>query len=619
MGIVKKTLLGKELVFTEEMDLFNSIRKKYILLSKEARQKAEEEYNGKITGYSEYRSYMKSIMDELFEQYLTVGVHDIIGYDIYDIDEVVLREEFEKDFGCTYREEIDHIVGQLAQIDVEQAVLDEERKEAIEDARLVDGALVSGNAIDVIGSKLGMTLMNAVAKGGTALVTGGVRALEKKGAEKDRIAIFENPYTKEKLLDGIELDVYLLHRVVARLINERTGKEYFYYASAENIDCFEPVCRNILHGNFKDAEQPNLEREQIHNVIMMNPYELRVYCYIMEENGGITAELRELLEYLYVDKASMADSYLEWHYNLSDYTTYESILEFEKVVLAEMEQFGVSKCNYYEALVERREVLYKERRTFHGRVYDTIEERDDMEKQFNEFMDVVLDEMSLDELLEKYDSSYDESLHVNNQEDARAMIMTYIRMKTEDFKSSDEVMPYIAYAQQKKIEHKLETSELVTVFEDKRKALAVKEKIGAIIAMIKGKLRTLAWAIKERSKGLVEKLPIGKKKGKKKEIIEDSVVQEVSDVTLEQEPEEEKTELQEDTVLQKEVKEETPQKQPEGEEETVSVKQSEIQQQPVVVEPQQEIREAPATKVCPQCGATVKATGKFCAKCGYRF
>ena len=90
MGVTKKALLGKELIFTEEMDLFNSLRKKYILLSKEARQKAEEEYDGKITGYSEYRSYTKSIMDELFEQYLTVGVHDIIGYDINDIDEVVL-------------------------------------------------------------------------------------------------------------------------------------------------------------------------------------------------------------------------------------------------------------------------------------------------------------------------------------------------------------------------------------------------------------------------------------------------------------------------------------------------------------------------------------------------
>ena len=57
MGVTKKTLLGKELIFTEEMDLFNSLRKKYILLSREARQKAEEEYNGNITGYSEYRSY----------------------------------------------------------------------------------------------------------------------------------------------------------------------------------------------------------------------------------------------------------------------------------------------------------------------------------------------------------------------------------------------------------------------------------------------------------------------------------------------------------------------------------------------------------------------------------
>ena len=41
MGEIRHMLLGKNLVFSEEMDLFNSLRKKYLMLSVEAKKKAD--------------------------------------------------------------------------------------------------------------------------------------------------------------------------------------------------------------------------------------------------------------------------------------------------------------------------------------------------------------------------------------------------------------------------------------------------------------------------------------------------------------------------------------------------------------------------------------------------
>lgn len=144
------------------------------------------------------------------------------------------------------------------------------------------------------------------------------------------IALFDKSSTRTDILLGMEQDVYMLHRTIARLINERTGVEHFYYVKEEDRKRFEPICRNIMRGNFKGEEHPDLEQQQTHNILLMNPYEFRMYCYIMRENDGITDELRAIMEYLCVDKMALANSYLEDKYSLADYNTYEAIIEFEK-------------------------------------------------------------------------------------------------------------------------------------------------------------------------------------------------------------------------------------------------------------------------------------------------
>lgn len=620
MALTKKTLLGKELIFTEEMDLFNSLRRKYLLLSTEAAEKAKEEFLTKITGYEEYRSYGQGIMDEIFERYLQIGVRDIISYGIYDIDEVVLCEEFEKDFGCAYKNAIGTFTAQINRIDAEQAAADEERKEMVQNAGPIEGSYVAttGNIGqdlgNIVGNAVETTAINAVFKGGTALLTSGIRALEKKGAEKERNAIFEDESTSAELVEGMEQDVYLLHRTIARLINERTEVEHFYYATEDMINRFEPVCRNILQGNFKDAEQKDLEKQQIHNVIMMNPYELRVYGYIMRENGGMTEELKDIMEYLCVDKMSLADSYLKAKYDLSDYTTYESMTDFEKVVLKEMEPFGVSGCSFYDAVATKKEALYVARRTFHGHTYDSIEERDLVEKQYDYFMEEEFEKMTLDELLEKYDTTYDKKWYEKNREEFQMFILQLIKSRSEEFQSSDEVLPYVTYAKQKKSEHQLETSELLTIFENKYKNLARKEKISAGVAVVKGKLVAAAAWVKRKGEGIATKLPRGKKLSGKKLLSKKTDGKKLlGKKTNKKFEQSEIKELPENPVPQIEQVQETQvQPEPPTKEEAHAKEEPEA-----AIEPKAE--DAPATKECPQCGAIVKATGKFCTKCGYKF
>lgn len=610
MSEVRQMLLGNELVFSKEMDLFNSLRKKYLMLSVEARKEAEEAYDTRLSGYASYVSSCRSVMDGVFERYLQMGVADIIRYGIYDIDEVVLKQEFEAEIGSECGQKVDEFVGKIRQIDAEQVAADQERKEMIQEAGPIGSTYVatSGNIAEDLGSIVGAQVekvaINALFKGGTALVTGGMRAVEKKGAEKEKNALFSKNSTKIDVLEGMEQDVYMLHRTIARLINERTGVEHYYYAKGEDILRFEPICRNIMRGNFKSEEYPDLERQQIHNVILMNPYELRMYCYIMQEKGTITEELKSVMDYLCVDKVSLANSYLETKYNLADYTTYEAMVEIEKVVIAELEQFEVDDCDFSYEVASKKETLYIERRTFRQYTYETIEERDAAEKQFYEFIGEGFEEQELDELLEKYEETFHVGLVEKNQEDIRALLMLYISAKVEEFQDTVSLEYYVSYAQTKKEEHRLEQSELLDVFEKKYKKLARKEKINAGVSAAKDKLSATAGNVMGRGKDLMQKMPFGKKTSEDSEVeaVPDSETEVVENLTTEGKTENIVTPATEKKKFGlsgvKEMRFGFGNK---GKGETAVME------------------EKPATKTCPQCGAVVKEAGKFCNKCGYRF
>ena len=71
---------------------------------------------------------------------------------------------------------------------------------------------------------------------------------------------------------------------------------------------------------------PDLEKKQIKKILEINPYETRVYCYIMKNNGGLSEELRVLLDFLGIDMQAMADTYLRSVYDMFRYGTYDDYL-----------------------------------------------------------------------------------------------------------------------------------------------------------------------------------------------------------------------------------------------------------------------------------------------------
>ena len=106
MSEKRLNVLSSAVVLTKEMDAYNSLRNKFLQLSKEAEVKVSESYDKSVKSYKDLQLSAQYMLDRLFKEYLQIGAIHLISYGIYDVDEEVLREEYGKDFDITYKNTI---------------------------------------------------------------------------------------------------------------------------------------------------------------------------------------------------------------------------------------------------------------------------------------------------------------------------------------------------------------------------------------------------------------------------------------------------------------------------------------------------------------------------------
>ena len=134
MSEKRLNVLSSAVVLTKEMDAYNSLRNKFLQLSKEAEVKVSESYDKNVKSYKDLQISAQYMLDRLFKEYLQIGAIHLISYGIYDVDEEVLREEYGKDFDITYKNTILNIVREINAIDADVAQGKADRKEMVADA-----------------------------------------------------------------------------------------------------------------------------------------------------------------------------------------------------------------------------------------------------------------------------------------------------------------------------------------------------------------------------------------------------------------------------------------------------------------------------------------------------
>lgn len=587
MGEKRLGVLSSGIVMTEEMDAYNSLRDKFLKLSKEAEAKTSESYDKNVKSYTDLQISAQYMLDRLFKEYLQIGAIHLISYGIYDVDEEVLREEYAKDFDINYKSAILNIVREINAIDADVAQGKADRKEMVADAGSTFQTLgfyrqtgdVGKDLSNVAKAETETMAMNAVVAGGAALLSAGLGALDRKAAESEKEDIFTRASTKNSLVRAMEKDVYQLHKTIARIVNNRV-KKTFTYPLDEELDKIEPEIRNAIAGNFDhDENNPQLELQQIIKILTLNPYETRIYSYIMKKHNGLTAELNNTVNYLNIDKQDLADSYLRSMYNMGEYTTYESIVPFDEQIKAEMKPFEVTECKYLSEVDDYKESLYTKRRTFNTFVYDTIEDRDKAEEQYTTFFDEPVKDMDMDDLVEKYYETLPSTVYQKNREDLQLLIMSQLTGYIDVFQDSETIDSYIVTAENKKREYGYETLSLLDALLKKRKKLCRKENVMMAVGTAKD-------SVKNFGKNLMGKVPFEKKPAVEtanEEVQTDENAKPKSSGFFD------------------------------GTKKMFAGATDKVKNTVAVNTEETEF------KTCPQCGATLKSKAKFCGTCGHKF
>lgn len=612
------SLLGDQIIWNEATDRYNSLRAEFLEMSREAEKAVEDVFCKKIQYISALRYEGASILAKTYEDYLQRAVWKLIEFGIYDIDEEELLKLHEGAKELEYKGALQSLINRLNAIDNSVAESKAQSRELVDSMLRGTGEIAGDGADSVVDGLVfengyevggGMTLLAGAAAG--LVATGGVALYQKvkndslqKDAEEEKLAIFQNKESRQVIFTSFAQDVFMLYTTLGVIINERLEEdEYYYFPLESDLAAIEPICRNIFRGNFNHIpDKPDLEREQIYNVLQVNPYDSRIFSYILVKQGQINTELKTIFRYLNIDMSMLADSYLREKYTLSDYDTYEEMVDFEKIVASELEVFEAATCKFMMETIIKKQQLFDIRRTFNGYMYDTIEIRDDAEKQYMEFFaeDENVMEMSLDELVAKYYVTLPQEIYTKNREDLQQIILAQISTHLEELQTSEAVEEYLADAEEKREKYGFEELSLCGLLGKYKKKLERKEKMNATVAAAKEKAGAAANMAKEKSKELLSKVPFGKKK-------EGDDFEEGSDLESEN-PEESKTGENKKLGLGM-------MKNTFG---AISAKKDALlagkgESAPAKEEPVVE------TKACPQCGNALKAAAKFCGKCGYRF
>ena len=600
----------------EPMARYIEIRKEYDAISIQAKEEAKAFFEKEFHTYSEFCLFARLKYDQFFKEYLQKTVWKLVSKGIYDIDEVVLRSEIGED-NLTYLKVLDDIIDSIIAIDISREEKKQLGKEITGELGKETAELTSKSGGD--SDILSLAKVAGVATIGSWGISKAINYAGQKNDEKKKCAIFESEFNRNKIYAAISEDIYRLNIVFASIVNQRSeGELIYYFPTEEIIEHDQPMVRNIVQGNYlHEPEYPDLEKSIIEQVLVDNPYEKNIYSYLIRKNGGVSSELRSVLNYLGMSTESLADIYLKFKYGAISLNNYEEAVEFEKTIIAELDQFGTDNCEYLKQTAARKEELYVIRRTFNGYVYDTIEIRDEAEAQYTEFLaDLDLENMNADELSTAYYETYYANVHDHIKEDLREAILPYIEKELKKIKTVEEIEPYYSDSKNRCIELKLVSTPLSEMIEGIYKRLNLKAKVSSV-----------ANAAKEKGKALMSKIPFGKQKGSDKDQallegeVADNTEQLSEDNPTENEPEKEgkgkgfmAKGLGGAKGFFKRKKETSNNEKPEDLDADSNAMES------ADTEPEKkEIIEEPEVKKCPQCGKDVSITKRFCGKCGYRF
>lgn len=353
----------------EAEDQFRDIYKSYVSMDNAIKKLPEDLIN---------------ILKEKMKKYVSEWTSQ--GY--YDLDENIFANSY---FSKTIEEKlnIEKVYYDLEEKYIDIVMTKEEKEEYRKQRKQSRGRWVGG------GFGVGGAISGAATAGAMNMITGlGHSVINAMGniassisASNKKSKLYKDSF--DILLESLKLDIENLMYANIACSKEKTKKDY-HIPTYEDCQKSDAIINNIFDCKLKSQEQ----NEMIEKLFTLNPYNRRLYYYLLSLYGDSKNQLQEIAKYFGIDTElqTFKHNYMISVYDENPKKTWKDYRDLKKDLRQSMKYYGITKDKKLEELLNNVEnkynVLYKEASTYDNVLYSSPSEAEKMKRESEEIKNI---------------------------------------------------------------------------------------------------------------------------------------------------------------------------------------------------------------------------------------
>lgn len=372
-------LFDRELIIEDDFLLDIVLHGKINELAASASKMFEAHYHDKFhniedilsKGDETASSIFKKCADTYCDTLASMQIYSVMPFDIIShIEEMQFEEDSYFDevmsdltdwYYSSKREE--------RQKDISRKARRKNRSKVVIKGRTLTGSIVGAATAGTINLASGAVhgTVNIIGKGFSSI-----------GSSIEQATIFNDPNTCERFCTAIYMDVfdwiYLIENI---LIKDGIPLKKITIADEEK-------CENL----FESLRHANLSQSQAYDIAFqlcsINPSEFSYYDFCLQKFPEQQANLIKLARYCKVDLTSSIDNIFQTIFNTSQHKTEDNVKLIKENMRAKQEELGVTSSAAIEKVDNILQDFDVKARSFQSTTYETREQRQKAEADFNE-------------------------------------------------------------------------------------------------------------------------------------------------------------------------------------------------------------------------------------------
>ena len=383
-------LMQKRMLFpvSAEREAYNTIRVKYQSLAQKAQDDFSERYDTLFKNIEDIHNKCDDVAMGYLGKVIDEAIRDLIKYGISDIDENEFYNNYIVDFkNNPWAEGFAEIDDKYLEIVMEAEALDEYRDARAENrGRWVGGGFGVGGAIKGAAGAAAANLAMGAVHGAFNLAAKGITAI---GNSFKKSALFSDTDTAASLEVSIYYMIEAVHDALVDAINDKKPETITGFRKKAEAEKAERTFGNINAGRIEgdDAKASLIE------CLTLDPYVAKYYDYWLKQYGDANGQLELTAQHFGLTNITETKTKLiEDKQSKLDFKTPEACMSNLKELESYAATIGYIAMDTKKAeITTLAEKLDRERRTFNGKTYESIETMKSAKAEFDELQSRTVD------------------------------------------------------------------------------------------------------------------------------------------------------------------------------------------------------------------------------------